>query len=110
MQQHDRDTQGWAVKCSNVTLEYGDAICKDGEAGSIYEDRDVFKDPITGPSKKSKKGKVITLRNPTTGEYFISTIGDPYDREHYQVMHTVFKDGKACNTTTLSDIRERSNG
>jgi nicotinamide phosphoribosyltransferase len=50
MQQHDRDTLGFAIKCSEITF-------KDGST------RDIFKDPITAPGKKSKKGKVTTYKN-----------------------------------------------
>lgn len=45
----DRDTQKCAYKCSNVTVDGAD--------------RDVYKDPITDPGKKSKRGRLQLHRS-----------------------------------------------
>lgn len=73
MQNVNRDTCKFAIKCS--------AIKVDGEW------RDVYKEPITDPEKKSKRGLVT---NPN--------------------LRTVYKDGKVLVNDSLSIIRERSNG
>lgn len=57
MQNVNRDSHKTAIKCSSVTLDDG-------------SQRDVFKDPITDPGKKSKKGRVTTVRNRNTGEVY----------------------------------------
>jgi len=49
MQQHDRDTHAFAIKCSAVELEDGTI-------------RDVYKDPITDSGKISKKGIITNDR------------------------------------------------
>lgn len=55
LQKMDRDTQKCAFKCSHVTF-------KDGST------RDVFKNPITDPGKKSKKGRLTLHRLGVEGE------------------------------------------
>ena len=83
MQQHDRDTQGWAVKCSQITLE-----------GGIK--RDVFKDPITAPNKKSKKGEITLWLNKVTDEWFTDTVdyADNNDSAVQDMLQTVYNTGK----------------
>jgi nicotinamide phosphoribosyltransferase len=44
LQKVNRDTQRWAMKCSSITIN--------------GKSRDVTKDPVTDPGKKSKTGKV----------------------------------------------------
>ena len=70
LQNHTRDTQRFAMKCSSVTV--------DGH------ERDVYKDPVTDPGKRSKKGRLDDPR-------FI----------------TVFENGLLFNRTTLDEVRVR---
>ena len=55
-QQHDRDTLGFAIKCSEITYE----IPHYGWNGEVQEvktfTREVYKDTITDSGKKSKRG------------------------------------------------------
>lgn len=72
LQKFDRDTLKFAFKCSAVTVN--------------GQDRDVYKDPITDPGKKSKRGR----------------INDPR-------MVEVFRDGVLLVNQTLEEIRARAN-
>ena len=108
-QQHDRDTQGWAVKCSSITVEepYMDAF--GGKVGTFYEvERDVFKDPITAPFKKSKKGKITTYYNPTTKVFFVDKVGLAFENGSYDYMETVLEDNVLTKEYVLAEVRENS--
>lgn len=88
LQQVNRDTQKFAYKCSMTTVDGVDI--------------DVFKDPITDPGKRSKRGeldlvikmgKYETVRGPVLGSQLI----------------TVFENGKVLKEYSLNEIRERAN-
>lgn len=96
MQQHDRDTLGFAIKCSEITLADG-------------ETRYVFKDPITAPGKKSKKGRVTTYLNKETNEYFCDIMGKFQDDENIvDVLEVVFVNGVLVDDENFFDIRDRA--
>lgn len=90
MQQHDRDTLGFAVKCSSITVN--------------GVERDVFKDPITAPNKKSKKGKVTTYYNRNTDVYFTDKVGQGFVSAT-DILETVYENGKMVKTYSISDVR-----
>lgn len=95
MQAHNRDTLGFAIKCSEITLTDG-------------ETRYVFKDPITAPGKKSKKGKVTTYLNKETNEYFCDIVGKfQNDRNIVDVLEAVFVNGVLIDNENFFDIRDR---
>lgn len=93
MQQHDRDTQKFAIKCSAIRIN--------------DEIRDVFKDPITDHGKKSKKG-IISLYK-STGEYFTAERNVPWADNVIDAMDIVFDNGVIKRTQTMTQIREISN-
>ena len=111
MQQHDRDTQGWAVKCSSITVDDGNPV-EDGNGGFDWEpfhvERDVFKDPVTAPNKKSKKGKVTTFYNPNTKEYFVDKVDAEFENGSYDFMETVYETTDHVKTYTLAEVRANS--
>jgi nicotinamide phosphoribosyltransferase len=120
MQQHDRDTQGWAVKCSEITLDEGSPI-DTGELKSVdnpdaveavwepfYVTRDVYKDPITAPGKKSKKGKMTLWYNTKTKEYFTGPLNMVVDGDTIDAMSTIFENGRMIKTYTLDEARANS--
>lgn len=89
LQNVTRDDQAWAMKCS--------AICVEGEW------RDVYKDPITDPGKRSKRGLLDLVK--LDGEY--STV--PYSIETpNSVLSTVFKEGYLYTNQTFEGIRTRA--
>jgi nicotinamide phosphoribosyltransferase len=110
MQQHDRDTLGFAVKCSNITLvdevPYDTGI--DIQLEREYSDRDVFKDPITAPGKKSKKGKVTTAVN-RNGAYRCVQLSELESGEYTDIMSTVYENGVVTKQYTFDEVRENFN-
>lgn len=103
MQQHDRDTQGWAVKCASI-----DILIKDEVGIEEIIERDVFKDPITAPGKKSKKGKITTYFNPNTKVYFVDKVGIEFENGSYDVLVDVFEAGDMVKEYTLAEVRANS--
>lgn len=88
LQKLDRDTQQFAYKCSAATIN-GKHI-------------DVYKDPITDHSKRSKKGRLSYVYR--TGRY--STIKG--DNEWGDILETVYLNGKLKRSFTLDEIRIRA--
>jgi nicotinamide phosphoribosyltransferase len=92
MQQHDRDTMGWAIKCSEITLEDGTK-------------RGVAKDPITAPNKKSKEGQVTTYFNRATDEFFADLVGNA-SMGCPEALELVYLNGKMIKEYTLDEVRK----
>ena len=95
LQQVNRDTQKFAMKCSAAKID-GEWI-------------DVFKDPITDSGKRSKKGRLTLVRNKSTGEYMTVQVADSYGDDWEDVMQTVFENGKITKQYTFNQVRENSN-
>jgi nicotinamide phosphoribosyltransferase len=93
LQQLNRDTQKFAMKCSAARIN-----------GAWV---DVFKDPVTDPGKTSKKGRLDLARDATTREYVTYPIGDAGPVADSQLVE-VFRDGRLMKEWTLSEVRERS--
>jgi nicotinamide phosphoribosyltransferase len=92
LQQLNRDTQKFAFKCSNVTVN--------------GEDRDVFKDPVEGHDKASKRGRLaLHFTNGTWSTR--QTHRDAVD--HEDRLRTVFRDGELLVEQTVAQVRERAN-
>lgn len=90
LQKVDRDTQKFAYKCSSATVD-GKEI-------------DVFKNPITDPGKRSKKGRLDLVKG-CQGSYKTVKQGE---ESFNSVMRTVFKDGEILVEDSLDKIRERA--
>jgi len=90
LQRLDRDTQKCAFKCSLARIG--------------GKNVDVFKDPITDPGKKSKKGR-LTLEATADGGYTTTTdgSGDPAKN----LLVEVFRDGRLLKEWTLEEIKNR---
>jgi nicotinamide phosphoribosyltransferase len=97
LQQHNRDTQKFAMKCSAVKIN--------------GEWRPVFKDPITDPGKRSKAGRLDLVRIAGNHGSSYSTVSlTDYEIAKFNTeLHIVYEDGLLYNTTTLKEIRERIN-
>lgn len=101
LQQLNRDTLGFAMKCSAIRV------------GDTW--RDSFKNPITDPKKASKKGRLGLFHNPVSDEYRTVAIG--YDNlpleklpgEWNDVLETVYENGHFHQRQSLAEIRERAN-
>jgi nicotinamide phosphoribosyltransferase len=92
LQQLNRDTQKFAFKCSSIIVN--------------GEHREVFKDPVEGHDKASKRGRLALYRN--KGKWSTGRTGShdaPGDH-----LQTVFKDGEVLLRHTVKDVRERVGG
>ncbi|HZD96198.1 MAG TPA: nicotinate phosphoribosyltransferase [Candidatus Sulfotelmatobacter sp.] len=91
LQQLNRDTQQFAFKTSNVTVN--------------GEDRDVFKDPVEGHDKASKSGRLaLHFRNGSWSTVRARRgVEDPEDR-----LKTVFRDGEILIEQSVPEVRRRS--
>ncbi|XP_071961446.1 nicotinamide phosphoribosyltransferase-like [Antedon mediterranea] len=89
LQKLNRDTQKCAFKCSYAEV--------DGTA------RNVFKQPVTDPGKKSKKGILSLVKQNGKLETFQEGTGVDKD-----IMVPVFENGKLLKDYNLKEIRERA--
>jgi nicotinamide phosphoribosyltransferase len=95
LQQLDRDTQQFAMKCSSAEIN-GKWV-------------DVFKDPITDRVKASKKGRV-TLWTNGTGE-FVSSVDMPKQWADYgwaEALVPVYWNGNLHKDWTFEEVRANS--
>ncbi len=95
LQQLDRDTQRFALKCSAAKVD-GQWI-------------DVSKDPATDPGKRSKAGRLALVVN-DAGDYRTVALADGGAPEPgwRDAMVTVWENGALLVDQTLADIRARS--
>ncbi|SDH33065.1 nicotinate phosphoribosyltransferase [Paraburkholderia phenazinium] len=99
LQQVNRDTQRFAMKCSAIRV------------GATWQG--VCKDPVTDAGKRSKKGRLTLLRNRRTGEY--RTVELPLAWDDHRVegdwdeaLTTVFEAGKLLVDDSFAAIRARA--
>lgn len=96
LQKVNRDTQRFAFKCS--------AQKRDGEW------IDIFKDPLDS-SKKSKRGRLHLEHNLSVGHYFTTRIeGEGSGDAPFDLLKTVFENGKVTKTYTFDEVRENARG
>ena len=97
LQQLDRDTQKFAMKCS--------AVMVNGEW------RDVVKDPITDPGKKSKAGRISLWKS--GGEWITATAQptgwtDKGVGPFVPMLEEVYRDGKLVKEISFDEVRQNS--
>ncbi len=93
LQKLNRDTFKFAIKCSAVEV--------DGKF------KDVFKDPITDPGKKSKKG-LMSLQYNSENKEWITNCGEAYT-DNKNMLETVFLNGEIKRKQNLKEIRDLAN-
>lgn len=93
LQQMDRDTQKFAMKCS--------AICVNGEW------RDVFKNPVGDITKTSKKGRLDLIRDGLKYRTVRQDTPQTWSDKGVQILDTVFEEGRHLVHEKLSEVRER---
>ena len=91
LQQLNRDTQKFAFKCSNVTIH--------------GEDRDVFKDPVDGHDKASKRGRLALRFHDGAWNTVRTSRGLEAQEDRLQ---TVFRDGEILVTQSVAQVREKA--
>lgn len=98
LQQVNRDTQKFAMKCSMAVVN--------------GEEVEVFKDPITDSGKRSKKGKLDLVFRDGAFEtvYGHYRIGFTHVCNYVSdsVLRTVYENGNLLHTETLAEIRARA--
>ena len=117
LQQCDRDTLKFAMKCSAVGVREYTPVTRqldgyyDHESKLVW--RDVFKDPATDPGKASKKGRVTLFES--GGEY-VTDIDVELPRhwtdkgtDWKDCLQTYFEDGEVKFTQTFEQVRANSN-
>lgn len=93
LQTPNRDTNKWAMKASAAQINGGW--------------RDVFKDPVTDPGKKSFKGRMSLFRSHLTGEYQTLRIDEgPIDSEWVDMLIDVFEDGELLVEFSMQEVRD----
>lgn len=91
LQKVNRDTQQFAMKAS--------AVCIDGQW------RDVYKDPVTDPGKRSKRGRLALVHDETYATVPVSELGQRAD-----LLRTVYRDGELLVDEDFEVIRARLHG
>jgi len=97
LQQHNRDTQKFALKCSHITR------LVDGELVSV----DVFKDPVTDDGKRSKAGRLDLISRDGGVTFETVRLEDGQIAHPLSVMRTVYEDGELLVDDNFADIRAR---
>jgi nicotinamide phosphoribosyltransferase len=90
LQKLNRDTQQFAIKCSEVTVE-GKAIA-------------VYKDPITDPGKASKQGRLALIKTEEGYQTVVQTAQAAQPDE----LAVVFEDGYLLQEQTFDAVRQRA--
>lgn len=93
LQQLNRDTQKFAMKCSHI-FRGTDSVL-------------VFKDPVTDHGKVSKAGRLDLLFNEETG-YETVRLTDNETAHPKSVMRTVFENGEMVGETTFDKVRAQA--
>lgn len=91
LQQLNRDTQKFAFKTSAVTIK--------------GEDHPVYKDPVDGHDKVSKRGR-LALRY--VNERWSTKKVEAGKQDSQDLLRTVFKDGEVLVEQCVAEIRERA--
>jgi nicotinamide phosphoribosyltransferase len=94
LQDCNRDTQRMAMKCSYAVV--------DGVG------RDVFKQPVTDPTKNSKRGQLMLIETLENGKMTFKTVPMRKELAHEDKLLTVYENGKILIDQDLADIRERA--
>lgn len=93
LQKMDRDTSAFAMKCSSIEI--------DGK----WED--VYKDPVTQSSKRSKRGRLELVKTESGYETKRKYEVGGWKDDAISWLELVYRDGALRQTTDLAEIRER---
>ena len=92
LQQVNRDTMNWAMKASAISIN-----------GTW---KDIYKDPITSHSKRSKKGRLALVKD--AGDNIITIKADELTHQQDNLLRNVYVDGQLLIDDSLTMIRERA--
>lgn len=95
LQKLNRDTQKFAFKCSSVTIN--------------GEEQDVFKQPVDCAWKKSKAGRLKTIKMKTSkGENWLTVNEQVTGDNITDMLETVFLNGEIVKRYTFDEVRENA--
>ena len=92
LQQINRDTLEFAMKCSGAMIK--------------GKWTDVYKDPVTSSAKKSKKGRLMLVIDSQTGKFVTRPLEFKVELEDQ--LKVRFIDGKLYNETTFNQVRAKA--
>ena len=92
LQQVNRDTMSWAMKASAISID------------GVWTD--IYKDPVTSRSKRSKKGRLALIKNSNGTLETIKV--DNLSAAEDNLLRDVYIDGKLLIEDNLTTIRERA--
>lgn len=92
LQQVNRDTMNWAMKASAISIN-----------GTW---KDIYKDPITSHSKRSKKGRLALVKD--AGDNIITIKADELTHQQDNLLRDIYVDGQLLIDDSLTTIRERA--
>lgn len=95
LQMVNRDDFKFAMKCSNIIVN--------------GESRFVFKDPITDKGKRSKKGKMILVKEGNSLRTITSAETEYASRIYDNLLKLRFSYGGLINETNFAEVRARAN-
>ena len=95
LQNHNRDELGFAIKATRIVRRQGSKV-------------EIYKDPATDPSKRSKRGLMMLTRNAAGGYVTTDQVTD--EQESTGELQTVFRDGALVREWTLDEVRARIAG
>lgn len=97
LQQLNRDTQKFAMKCSQIFRNVN------GNIVSV----DVFKDPVTDHGKASKAGRLDLIKD-AAGNYQTVALGPGEALHPKSKMHIVFENGEVIKEYNFDEVRANS--
>lgn len=92
LQKLNRDTQKVAIKCCNAVIN-GEQV-------------EIFKDPITDPGKKSKRGRLALLDDQNGGFHTMPYKGDGKNGYPFDLLEQVFLNGELKRFQKFPEIRQ----
>ena len=93
LQNHNRDELGFAIKATRIVRKQGGKV-------------EIYKDPATDPSKRSKRG-LMMLNRQQDGRY-VTTDQVNDEQEATGELVTVYRDGALVKEWTLDEVRARA--
>ncbi|SHF37039.1 nicotinamide phosphoribosyltransferase [Microbulbifer donghaiensis] len=91
LQKLDRDILSFAMKASAIRID-----------GHWH---DIYKDPVTGPEKKSMRGRLALITN-ATGDMETVRLEELGERQN--LLQPVYRDGRLLTQTSFDEVRERA--
>ena len=95
LQNHNRDELAFSIKATRIVRRHGEKV-------------EIYKDPATDPSKKSKRGLMTLVRQADGGYITKDQVGNT--EEESGELREVFRDGKCILQYTLDEVRANLSG